>query len=107
MKRFTILIALFGAFIVPTASASAAGNHSCRQGDPPITASARTSCAFAGKIVTEWYNNGCTTRCQGVIWSPVTKRNYGLSCSRRGGQYTGTVTCTGPNGIYARFSADI
>jgi len=91
-------------------TANAATTHRCTQGDPPIQASMRTSCAFAGQAVTTYANAAYGFRHATLrIWSPTTHRFYRVHYQRTGGYrtYGGTVTATGPNGIWMRFSGDI
>lgn len=106
MRRLALLTALAGTLIA-AAPAQAAG-HWCRQGDPPLRAGTRTSCAFAGQVITDWVNGDCVRRCTGRVYSRAARHTFYVSCTRHGGAY-GTVTCHGDpgHGIYVRFSADI
>ena len=81
LKRFiTLAITLIAALAVSAPAASAAGSHWCHQGDPPIQASARTSCGFAGNMVTKWVRIGRPHRLVGAyVYSPSTHRNYGVT----------------------------
>lgn len=88
------------------AGAATPAAHWCRQGDPPLYASADTVCGLAGKVTTD-YVNVCHERrnCQIRVDSPASRMRYLIKCDRRGGRYTGTVYCQGPAGIWTRFSA--
>jgi hypothetical protein len=88
-----------GSLSLGSAPAEAA---TCRQGDPPLTVSSRTSCAFAGRVVTRWMNEmgepGLTWT--GRVYSSTTRRTHRVNCWRtslRG------VRCSGANGISIRF----
>jgi hypothetical protein len=103
-------VALLASIMLIAASAQASGAHWCRQGDPPIYASARTSCPFAGNIVTDYVNVCHETRhCHMRVASPVTHRRYRIICDRTGPRYTGSVRCAGARGtgIWTRFSSEI
>jgi hypothetical protein len=96
MKR----IVLAGLLVLAFASASAAGasgNHWCRQGDPPIYASASTSCPFAGRVVSKWFLTcGPVRQCVRNVTSPVTRKQYWITC------YFGhraSVNCYGRPGL--------
>lgn len=111
MKHSIALIALvFGLLLIVSASAQASGSHWCRQGDPPILASARTSCPFAGNIINA-YVNVCHERrfCSTRVYSPVTHKRYHITCRWTGSRTFGTVCCQGApsTGIWTRFSSDI
>lgn len=79
--------------------------HWCRMGDPPIQASTRTSCAFAGRALSDYYS-----KTDGWSWarlrvfSPTTHRSYTVTFVRTGGHM---VTVTGPNGIWLRFGVEL
>jgi hypothetical protein len=99
------------AAIAPAAGAGAAtpAAHWCRQGDPPLYASANTVCGLAGEVVTD-YVNVCHPQllnCQIRVDSPTSRVRYPITCNRHGSRYTGTVYCEGPadTGIWTRFSA--
>jgi hypothetical protein len=104
-----LVMAAVGLAVSP-AVAAAPGPHRCRQGDPPLYASARASCQFAGNII-EAYVNVCheSRNCRMAVRSPVTGTRYRITCHRTGHRYTGTVSCRGPanSGIWTRFSSDI
>lgn len=105
------LSAVVIAAIAPAAGAGAPAPaaHWCQEGDPPLYASADTTCRLAGAIITD-YVNVCheQSNCQIHVASPTSRRHYLITCSRRGGRYTGTVYCQGPDTrIWTRFSADI
>jgi hypothetical protein len=107
MLRILTIIATLLVTLVTVASASAAsGNHVCRQGDPPITASAHTSCSMAGAMLNAYYNGntwsvGYGGYRAGWVRSPVTKQYYMVNFKRSGYR----VTATGKNGIKASFAA--
>jgi hypothetical protein len=109
MHKYLISAVVIAA-IAPAAGAGAAtpAAHWCRQGDPPLYASADTICGLAGKVITD-YVNVCHERrnCQIRVDSPTSRVRYLITCNRRGGRYTGTVYCQGPadTDIWTRFSA--
>lgn len=98
------------AALVPAAGAGAVAPaaHWCREGDPPLYASASTACGVAGNMIAG-YVNVCHERrnCQIQVDAPASRMRYRTTCNRRGGRYTGTVYCQGPpdTGIWTRFSA--
>ncbi len=98
-----LLVVLAVGSVAPSL-ASASSNHVCNAGDPPITASAKTSCPMAGNILNAYYN-GRTTSVgfagyrSAWVKSPVTGQSYMILYKRRGH----TVTATGHNGIRATF----
>ena len=101
-KLCCVLIAALAVF---AGAPAAAGAATCRQGDPPIEVSARTSCELAGAFVTKWMNHApyrpVTRRFR--VYSPVSGEWYrikGTSEQRRG--YL-LVTGRGPHGIWLRF----
>lgn len=107
---------LIGALVVvamaPAAGAGAAtpppAAHWCRQGDPPIYASADTMCELAGHVITNYVDVCHELRsCQTWVDSPTSRMLNLITCDRRGSRYTGTVDCQGPpdTGIWTRFSA--
>jgi hypothetical protein len=106
-KRWTVLGATTATLALAGAGAARADARTCRHGDPPITVSAHTSCAFAAKAV-DLVGNGLVhngqTRC---VYSTATHRRYRLHFRRTGRRWTGTWHVTGPNGIWMRFSAGI
>ena len=92
------------------AASSATGAHWCRQGDPPIYASARTGCALAGKIVTGYVTVCKQSRvCRMDVYLRRLHRHDRIHCRRVGTHLSGTVSCrdTTASGIWARFSAVI
>jgi hypothetical protein len=109
-KLVTAVAAIAAAAIVVAAPATArtSGAHWCRQGDPPVYASARTGCPLAGNMITEYVNVCRESRnCVMGVSSPNSRRRYRVSCHRTGGRYSGIVYCEAPagTGIWARFSA--
>jgi len=105
---------LIGAVVIaalaPAAGAGAAtpAAHWCRQGDPPLYASADTTCGLAGNVITDYVNVCHELRnCQIRVDSPASRMRYPITCSRRGGRYTGRVYCRDPadTGIWTGFSA--
>lgn len=69
------------------------GARWCRYGDPPIRASSRTPCTFAGRILNRVYNgpplrNGQRRTIH--VRSPVTHRRYRIRLIRRGNYITGS-----------------
>jgi hypothetical protein len=101
-KLFLLLIAGLALLAGAPAAADAA---TCRQGDPPIQVSARTSCELAGGFVTKWMNHAPdrpATRSYRVH-SPVTGRSYRIKgrSEQRDGYLL--VTGRGPHGIWLRF----
>ena len=108
--RRALIVAVAAAAIMPAATARASGAHWCRQGDPPIYASTRTSCRFAGNIVTDYVNVCRESRnCHVRVSSPVMHKRYWITCHRTGASYNRLVYCRGAprTGIWTRFSADI
>lgn len=105
-----VVIAAF----VPAAGVSAAASpvgHWCREGDPPLYASANTTCELAGNVITT-YVSACQelSRCPiRVAASPASRTHYSITCTRRGGRPTGTVYCQAPagTGIWTRFSTPV
>lgn len=92
-----------------TAHAAPAG-HWCREGDPPLYASARTSCPLAGHIITD-YVNVCreSAACAMPVDLAAAQKSYRITCTRTGPRYTGLVRCEAPgdSSIWTRFSSDI
>lgn len=106
MTRILTIFAALAASLALVSTASAAQSHVCRQGDPPITASAHTSCAMAGAMLNTYYNGntwsvGYGGYRAGWVRSPVTKQSYMVNFKRSGYR----VTATGKNGIKASFAA--
>jgi hypothetical protein len=98
------------AALAPAAGAGAAAPaaHWCRRGDPPVYASADTTCGLAGGVITDYVNVCHELRnCQIRVDSVTSPLAYLITCNRRGGRYTGTVYCHGQldTGIWTRFSA--
>jgi hypothetical protein len=97
------------ALLAAPAVGGASGSHWCRQGDPPILASARTSCALAGAIVDAYANarRPASGEWAGRVRDPGTGERHRICCTRRGDALSGTVRCRGErgSGIRARFSA--
>jgi hypothetical protein len=92
----------------PSAQA-APGPHTCRDGDPPLQASATTSCRFAARIFTA-YDRQLHDSWRGPVRSPVTGRWYAITCwitaeSDYPGWYY--VRCEGPRGIAVRFPTEV
>ena len=87
MRKSRILAVLACAIAGPVfanhADAST-GDHWCRQGDPPILASQRTSCSFAGDLVTSYFRGGAPTFATGWLTSKVTHKRYFVTCKRSG-----------------------
>lgn len=102
-----LIIAVLTAAVAPTGSAATPAAHWCRQGDPPLYASADTTCELAGNLITD-YVNICHDASNCRIWvdSPTQRIGYAITCDRRGGRFTGTVFCEGPvdTGVWTRFS---
>ena len=102
MKRI-ITTAIAAVSLIAVAPAAARGNHWCRQGDPPILASANTSCSFAGNVYSTWVQQG-TTR----LWRKHVLAGsydwYVITCRRTSYRRwsENTVTCTGPHDIWFR-----
>jgi hypothetical protein len=103
MIRLVIAAALATVAIVATPAAASA--HSCGNGDPPIRASSRTSCALAERIVNRVYGGPLLRRGHRRtihVRSPVTHGRYRIRLVRRGNHVTGT----GRRGIWVRFYYD-
>lgn len=101
-------IALAAIAVAAPATARTSGAHWCRQGDPPLYASARTGCPLAGNVITDYVNVCRESRnCLMRVFSPGSRRRYRVTCHRTGRRYTGIVYCEAPagTGIWARFSA--
>ena len=95
--------ALTLAAIAVAAAPASAGAHSCGPGDPPLQASGRTSCAFAGAVLNRVYRGALPGRTRTIsVRSPVTHQRYRVRLVRRGNYVTGT----GRNGIWVRFYYD-
>jgi phosphate-selective porin len=96
--------------VTTPATAGTTGAHWCRQGDPPLYASARTECRLAGKVITDYVNVCRESRsCVVRVASSDSRRAYRVTCHRAGRRYSGVVSCTAPpaSGIWVRFSAVI
>lgn len=109
MRKF-LLSAVVVAAIVPTASARTSGAHWCRQGQPPLLASAGMTCTSAGKIITAYVNVCHEARdCRLRMYLPDPRVRFRITCHRTGSHRRGFVYCHGPLGkhIWARFSAVI
>jgi len=104
IKTALIVLALALAGIVsPVATGRSAAGHWCRQGDPPVLASLRTSCRFAGRIVSVYAQAGAPKHMSRFARSPVTHKTYRIVCSRQGT----LVFCSNPRyGIWIRFIWD-
>ena len=109
MNRPTLLyarLALIFALCFVGYTVTAQASTWCRQGEPPIQVSARTSCQFAGSALDRYYNN----RPSGVrylrarVYSSVSHKSYVLTYRRGGNRDSGNVKVTGPNGIWLRFN---
>ena len=107
MKRMALITTIIAALCaLGAAPVMASGNHWCRQGDPRVLASAHTSCPFAESIEVAYVTRSrpyLARYWRGWVRSPVTRRNYLITCRRPGSW----VTCTGINGIWVRFTADV
>ncbi len=109
MYKHLISAAVIAAF-ASTAGGGAAtpAAHWCREGDPPIYASAETTCGLAGDVITDYVNVCHELRnCQLSVDLPTPRTRYLITCNRRGSLYAGTVYCQGlaGTGIWTRFSA--
>lgn len=51
--------------------ARACSNYWCRPGDPPIQSSTHTSCAFAGRVLDDYYNYGEEWADVDCAWDPA------------------------------------
>ena len=101
-----IVLFLSAAVALIAAAPASADAATCRQGDPPITVSARTSCALAGGFVNAWMNRapwGRPATRTYRVYSPVTRRSYRITGTSRGRAGYMLVTGRGPNGIWLRF----
>ena len=100
----TALIALalaLAGIISPVAIARSAAGHWCKQGDPPIQASLRTSCPFAGRIVSVYARAGAPKHMTRSVRSPVTHKSYRIVCARQGTR----LFCSNRRyGIWLRFT---
>lgn len=109
MAASVVALAAAG-LLTPTAVAAASGPHWCRQGDPPLYASARTSCPLAGSIITDYVNVCHKSReCRMMVGWPIARTRYAVTCRRTGPSDAGTVGCDAAvgSGVWARFSSDI
>jgi hypothetical protein len=110
MRRQLIIVVAAVSTIVPVSSALASGAHWCRQGDPPLYASAHTRCGLAGNIITD-YVKVCpgSRRCRMTVQAPSSGKRYRIHCHRTGSGYIGTVYCEGQPGagVWTRFPAEI
>jgi hypothetical protein len=109
-KLLTVVTAIAAAAIAVAAPATArtSGAHWCRDGDPPLYASARTGCPLAGSMITEYVNICRESRnCLIGASSANSRRRYWVTCHRTGSRYSGIVYCEAPPGagIWVRFSA--
>jgi hypothetical protein len=98
-----LFAAAIGTAAIAAVGAPAASAHLCAQGDPPIRASSRTSCPFAGAIASRVYSGPLLRGTRGIhVRSPITHKRYTIRLVRRGNYVTGT----GRNGIWVRFYYD-
>jgi hypothetical protein len=107
MRKF-LLTAAVAAAVVPAASARTPGAHWCRQGQPPLLASAATTCRSAGDIITAYVNVCHQARdCRLRTYLPDLRVRHRITCHRTGTHRQGFVYCHGPRGehIWTRFSA--
>ena len=101
MSRSVLASAL--AAVAVAAAPASADAHACGPGDPPLQASSRTSCQFAGTILNRVYRGALRGRTRTIsVRSPVTHKRYRVRLVRRGNYVTGT----GRNGIWVRFYYD-
>jgi len=110
MHKYLISAVVIAAIAPATGAgaAPAAAGHWCRQGDPPLYASADTTCGLAGNVVTDYVDVCHESRdCQIRVDSPTSRMRYLTTCNRSGGRYPETVYCQGPTGtgIWTRFPA--
>jgi len=101
-------IAVAAITVAAPATARMSGTHWCRQGDPPLYASARTGRPLAGTMITEYVNVCRESRnCLIGASSPNSRGRYRVTCHRTGSRYSGIVYCGAPPGagIWVRFSA--
>jgi hypothetical protein len=108
MRKLVTAAAAAAIALAAPATARTPGAHWCRQGDPPLYASARTGCALAGNVITDYVNVCRASRnCLIRVSSPGSRRRYRVTCHRTGGRYSGIVYCEAPagTGIWAWFSA--
>lgn len=108
--RKSLLTAAVVAAIAPSASAHTPGAHWCRQGDPPLRASAATTCRDAAKII-DAYVNICheARHCRIQLTLAEPRVRYWITCRRTGSHRNGFVYCHGParTHMWTRFSAVI
>lgn len=93
-----------------SANAAPSSGHWCRHGDPPLQASKRTTCEFAGTITTRYVNSCHQARmCHLRLHDPSSGRRYRITCHRTGTVSSGSVHCHGPAGkdIWTRFTAAV
>ena len=103
IKRLTVA-AVAASILVLAVAGTASAATTCRQGDPPIKVSARTSCDFAGSIVTKYLNssrayNRSSDRWSTSVYSATTGRSYWVTITRSGHR----TVATGSNGIRAEW----
>ena len=102
MMRSILAVTLAAATVAVAAPANASA-HACGPGDPPLRASSRTSCQFAGTILDRMYRGALPGRTRTIsVRSPVTHKRYRVRLVRRGNYVTGTER----NGIWMRFYYD-
>ena len=107
-KCLICAVAIAAIALTSGADATTPAAHWCRQGDPPLYASADTICGLAGNVITDYVNVCHELRnCQIRVDSPTSRTRYLITCNRRGSRSAGTVYCQGPvdTGIWTRFSA--
>ena len=103
-----VIAAIVAASLLPAGGAGATtpAAHWCRQGDPPLYASAVTTCELAGTVIND-YVDVCheSSSCRMRVDSPAPSVHQTINCNRRGSRYTGTVSCEGSraSGIWVRF----
>ena len=96
--------------LTPSADRASSAGHWCRQGDPPIYASAQATCRLAGRTVTDYVNVCHESRvCRLVVIASTGRTRYRIACHRSGTIRDGTVHCASvpDTRIRLRFAAEV
>lgn len=105
-----LVVALVACLWTATGARAATAGHWCREGDPPIYASAQTSCRVAGIAVTDYVDHCHESRsCRVLVQGPGDRAGSRMVCRRTGTIHDGMVRCVGDPRctVWARFSAEV
>jgi hypothetical protein len=88
MRKTIIAVTVALSLVIASTASASIRPHTCYTSDGNVRASGYTSCAFANNISRAW-NIGiergtCSYQddavCHGTVYSPVTHRNYRVTC---------------------------